>query len=117
MRELHSIEAPKYITVGMHRGSSLYVSPDTEKTSSLPTPSVFKHDENHIVSLDPYQSIFTLKTAGVEARLRERIGYPPSFEYIFSTFSGFRRLKSLSVLDMDTLDYIMRFGGAYRTHH
>ncbi|KAI9642182.1 hypothetical protein NHQ30_008984 [Ciborinia camelliae] len=99
LKELHRIEALKNFHIRMQAGTSIYVHP----TNVSPNPSPYNASASDFPpTFDPFQSPFSAtksKQNGPKFRT-------PAVNKMSRTISGFKNLTSLSVLDMDTLDYL-----------
>ncbi|KAI9870785.1 MAG: hypothetical protein M1830_003810, partial [Pleopsidium flavum] len=92
-KALHDIEGIQHIRIRLQVGSPLYVEPQ-------PLPlSTFGTDDTPLLNPSNVSSIFSLKVMKQSPKPAKASDGPP-------TFSGFKELSSLAVLDMDTLDYI-----------
>ncbi|PQE20195.1 f-box domain-containing protein [Rutstroemia sp. NJR-2017a BBW] len=104
-KELHKITALQHLHLRMQAGKSIYQTPPPLISSSSSPPKTPSPSNIHSPYLPPYPSFINNITAaktdknGTNSKKSTYGQKPP-------TISGFKNLKSLAVLDMDTLDYV-----------
>lgn len=101
---LHRITALQHLHLRLHAGHSLYESPPPLIPSSQQSSAAASMSSGH------HPGLFTpvLSTPTESKSTRGKLGRRKSVVHKKDppTFSGFRDLKTLSILDMDTLEYL-----------
>ncbi|KAI9825681.1 MAG: hypothetical protein M1832_001025 [Thelocarpon impressellum] len=101
-KALHDIPTLQYLHVRMQPGRSLYLQPPPLPSSSTPT-----HDHHAATPQSIFSTFGISSTAPPPYVSKSRPATKPSTPAAEPpTFSGFRSLTTLAVLDMDTLDYL-----------
>lgn len=99
LKELHSIKSLRNLHIRLQSGPSLYKAPpplnSTSPMSEVGNAAASTALHNLMKSNDTFAQ-----------RVVSYINRPPPAPPAPPTFSGFRYLKSLAVLDMDTLEYV-----------
>ncbi|KAM3067656.1 hypothetical protein ACMFMF_009650 [Clarireedia jacksonii] len=104
-KELHKITALQHLHLRMQAGKSIYQTPPplpSSSSSPLKGPSA---SNTHSPYLPPYPS-FINNFAAAKTDKNSTSPKKSTSDQKPPTISGFKNLKSLAVLDMDTLDYI-----------
>jgi len=125
-KELHQIQALQHLHLRMQVGHSIYQAPPALAAPSLGSPVIIDltlpppphHNAPMLIPLQPMSPSYTGDTPSnsfsfgshmaskIHKKNTRKISESIPYKKPPPTISGFKNLKTLSILDMDTLDYI-----------